>query len=81
MITVYSKENCPQCLQAESLLKMKKFEYQVKKLDVDYTREDIAAIFDKAEKPQPRAFPIILKGEEIVGDLTALKMAVARGTL
>lgn len=81
MITVYSKENCPQCLQAESLLKMKKKEFVVKKLDVDYTREYITEMYEKTNLPQPRAFPIIVQDDDIIGDLNALKMKIAKGLL
>lgn len=33
MITVYSKNNCPYCVQAKNLLKLKGIEYQEVKID------------------------------------------------
>lgn len=80
LFQIYSKDNCPQCLQAESLLKMKKKQYVVLKLDKDYTREGLEAIVAHLGKPAPRSFPVIIKGD-FVGDLNALKIAVVQGTL
>lgn len=37
MITVYSKNNCPFCVQAKNLLKLKGLEYQEVKIDEDET--------------------------------------------
>ncbi len=81
MIVVYSKADCVQCLQAERLLVSKSKQFEVKKLDTDYTREDIFAMFEKQNVPQPRSFPIITNEDKIIGGLTELKMAVAKGTL
>jgi glutaredoxin 3 len=35
MITVYSKNNCPYCVQAKNLLKLKGIDYQEVKIDED----------------------------------------------
>ena len=80
LIQIYSKPNCPQCLQAESLLKMKKKDYVVLKLDEDYTREGLEKIVAHLGAPAPRSFPVIIKGD-FVGDLNALKVAVVQGKL
>ena len=37
MITVYSKNNCPFCVQAKNLLKLKGLDYQEVKIDEDDT--------------------------------------------
>lgn len=81
MITVYSKDNCPQCLQVESLLKMKGKTYEVKKLDKDYTREDLDKVFEAAGKPVARSFPMVFKDGSFVGTLNEVKMAVVKGEL
>lgn len=80
VIQLYSKDNCPQCMQAESLLKMKKKSYTVLKLDKDYTREGLEKIVAHLGKPAPRSFPVIIKGD-FVGDLNALKVAIVQGSL
>ena len=44
MITVYSKNNCPFCVQAKNLLKLKGFEYEEIKIDeVPEAREFVLA--------------------------------------
>lgn len=81
MITVYSKDNCPQCLQVESLLKMKGKTFVVKKLDKDYTREDLEKIFESAGLAMARSFPMVFDDTMFIGTLNEIKMAVARNTL
>lgn len=40
MITVYSKNNCPFCVQAKNLLTLKGVEYQEVKIDEDAAAKD-----------------------------------------
>lgn len=40
MITVYSKNNCPYCEQAKSLLTLKGIEYEVVKIDENPTARE-----------------------------------------
>lgn len=80
-IVVYSKDNCPQCLQVESLLKMKGKTFEVKKLDKDYTREDLEKIFESVGIPMGRSFPMVFDGTMYLGTLNEIKMAAARNTL
>lgn len=79
MLVVYSKDNCPQCLQLESLLKVKGKAYEVKKLDKDYTREDLEGLFEG--KAIPRSFPMLFNGTEFIGTLNEAKLAIATGKL
>lgn len=81
MFTVYSKDNCPQCLQVESLLKMKGKPFEVKKLDKDYTRDELEKVFETAGIPMARSFPMVFDGTIYVGTLNEVKMAAARNTL
>jgi glutaredoxin len=86
MLYLYSKENCPQCLQLENLLKAKaKNPYKLLKLDKDYTRENLEALCSELGKPVPRSFPVLFKqtesGVELIGTLVEAKMAVAKGEL
>jgi glutaredoxin len=81
MITVYSKEDCVQCLQVENLLKIKNKEFEVKKLDKDYSREYLENVFTELGLPQPRSFPVVFKGSNLIGGLKEIKMLVAKGTL
>jgi glutaredoxin 3 len=40
MITVYSKSNCPFCVQAKNLLKLKGIDFQEVKIDEDASAKD-----------------------------------------
>jgi glutaredoxin 3 len=40
MITVYSKNNCPFCVQAKNLLKLKGVEFEEIKIDEDTSAKD-----------------------------------------
>jgi len=80
IIEIYSKPNCPQCLQAESLAKLKGKAYTVLKLDEDYTLEGLQNGLEHRGKPAPRSFPVIIKGD-FVGDLQAFKVAIMQGKL
>ena len=68
MLTIYSKDNCQQCLQAIMLCEMKGVEFNVLKLGVDYEKEDILKI-----NPSARSFPLITKDNEYIGTLQDLK--------
>lgn len=81
MLTVYSKDNCPQCLQLESLLKIKGKEFVVKKLDKDYTLGDLSDVFEQAGQPVARSFPMLFNGSVFVGTLNEAKIAIAKGEL
>ena len=69
MLTIYSKDNCLQCLQAIMLCEMKGVEFNVLKIGVDYEKEDILKI-----NPSARSFPLITKDNEYIGTLLDLKL-------
>lgn len=81
MLTVFSKENCVQCVSLENLLKSNGKEYVTKKLGVDFNREDLVELFNKLEMPLPRSFPLLFKEEEFVGTLNDAKRALSTGML
>ena len=68
MITVYSKDACTKCKQAEMLLVLKGLEYEIKKLGADYELE-----FVKQLAPTQREFPVVVKDNILVGGLQELK--------
>lgn len=59
MYIVYGKEDCTYCVQAVELLKSKGVEFIYKKLDVDYTRDDLFRIMGKLGTT-PRTMPQIV---------------------
>ena len=73
IIEIYSKENCPYCVQAETLCKQNAILIDYKKfmLDEDFTRE---GLFEKF--PTARTFPQIVVDGESIGGFTELKELV-----
>jgi glutaredoxin 3 len=60
---VWSKENCPYCVQAKMLLSQKGIEIEERKIGEGYTREDLLEAVPTAQTvPQ-----IILDGEYVGG--------------
>ena len=41
MYTIYTKDNCSWCVKAKELMNKLHIQYEEKKLDVDYTRDDL----------------------------------------
>ena len=62
MYTVYSKENCPHCVRAITLLETYSLEYNVLKLGEDVDLEEF-----KRDNPNVRSVPYILFNEEVIG--------------
>jgi len=52
MITVYSKNNCPFCVQAKNLLKLKGVEYTEVKIDEDASAKDFVLAEGHRTVPQ-----------------------------
>ena len=62
-IIIYTKENCPYCVKAKTLLKIKGLEFNEVYLGVDMQREDFIAMF-----PEQKTVPlIIIDGVKIGG--------------
>lgn len=65
---VWSKDMCPYCEQAKSLLKIKGIEFEEKKIGHGYTKEDLLEAV-----PTARAVPQIFLDEQLIGGFTELK--------
>jgi glutaredoxin len=65
---VWSKDHCPFCDQAKSLLKLKGIEFEEKKIGHGYTREQLLEAV-----PNARTVPQIFLDEQLIGGFTELK--------
>ena len=63
--TVYSKDGCPFCTKVERVLQLANLEYEIKKLNVDFTREDFYLEFGNGS-----TFPRVLLDDKLIGGCT-----------
>lgn len=66
-IEIYSKDNCAYCKAAIQLAESRGYEPTVRKLDVDFTREELLAEF-----PGARMFPQIKVNDINIGGFVEL---------
>jgi len=73
IIEIYSKENCPYCVQAETLCKQNPIliDYHKYMLDEDFTREQLFERF-----PTARTFPQVVVDGESIGGFTELRTLI-----
>jgi glutaredoxin 3 len=69
---VWSKDQCPYCVQAKSLLESRGIEYEERNVSQDWTREQLLEAV-----PTARTLPQIFLGEELVGGFTELRKKLA----
>ena len=65
---VWSKENCPYCLQAKALLESKGIEFEERNVNKDWTREQLLAAV-----PNARTLPQIFLDDKLVGGFNELR--------
>lgn len=65
---VWSKDDCPYCVQAKQLLTIKGIEYEEKKIGESYTKEDLLEAV-----PSARSVPQIFLDGELIGGFTELR--------
>jgi glutaredoxin 3 len=65
---VWSKDQCPYCVQAKTLLESRGIEYEERNVSKDWTREQLLEAV-----PTARTLPQIFLGEELVGGFTELR--------
>jgi glutaredoxin 3 len=69
---VWSKDQCPYCVQAKTLLESRGIEYEERNVSQDWTREQLLEAV-----PTARTLPQIFLGEELVGGFTELRKKLA----
>ena len=65
---VWSKENCPYCLQAKGLLKQKGINFEERNVSQDWTKEQLLAAV-----PNARTLPQIFLDDNYIGGFTELR--------
>jgi glutaredoxin len=66
--TVWSKDNCPYCVQAKALLNKKGIEFEERKIGDGWTKEQLLEAV-----PNARTVPQIFLDGELVGGFTELR--------
>ena len=69
---IWSKDQCPFCVQAKSMLESRGIEYEERNVSKDWTREQL---FEAV--PTARTLPQIFLDEEYVGGFTELRKKLA----
>jgi glutaredoxin 3 len=65
---IWSKENCPFCVQAKALLEMKGIEYEERNVQKDWTRDQLLEAV-----PNARTVPQIFLDDKLIGGFTELR--------
>ena len=65
---VWSKDQCPYCIQAKALLESRGIEYEERNINDGWDKEDLLAAV-----PTARTLPQIFLDEELVGGFTELR--------
>ena len=65
---VWSKDQCPYCDQAKTLLESRGIEYEERNVSQDWTREQLLEAV-----PNARTLPQIFLDQELVGGFTELR--------
>ena len=65
---VWSKDFCPFCVQAKTLLESRGIEYEERNVSLDWTREQLLEAV-----PNARTLPQIFLDQELVGGFTELR--------
>ena len=65
---VWSKNQCPYCVQAKNLLESRGIEYEERNINKEYTREQLLEAV-----PNARTVPQIFLDDKLIGGFTELK--------
>lgn len=72
---VWSKNQCPYCVQAKALLESRGIEYEERNINDGWDKEDLLAAV-----PMARTLPQIFLDEELVGGFTELRQRLTNAT-
>ena len=77
MLTIYSKDDCPMCESAIRLCKMRSIEHTVKKLNQDFTQDELLSMTDQRARSYPQIFQVCV----YVGGFVDFQKALASGSI
>jgi glutaredoxin len=72
---VWSKDQCPYCVQAKALLESQGIEYEERNINNGWDKEDLLAAV-----PTARTLPQIFLDEKLVGGFTELRKRLTNAT-
>jgi glutaredoxin len=70
---VWSKNSCPFCVQAKSLLALKGIEFEERNIQGEWTKEDLLKVV-----PDARTLPQIFIDDQHIGGFTELKKHLSK---
>lgn len=73
-IYMYSTENCNNCSAAEKLTNKTDIEFEILKLDEDFTLEELKTKVRNQKNIEISSFPQIFKDDEYIGDFNAYRI-------
>lgn len=67
-VELYTKPNCPFCVKTKAFLNMRNVQYEEKRLDIHFTREQLLEAF-----PSAKSYPVIVVDGFYIGGYTNLQ--------
>ena len=77
MITIYGKQNCPQCTMAKQLCVMKGIKFEYQELGVHFQREEFIQKLQDEYGITPSSMPQIVDVDGYVGSFKELQRKLA----
>lgn len=75
--TIYSKDNCPQCIAAKSLLTMNRLQYdEIRLVNFNPTANQMLLETFKNLNPHVRSVPYITYGNRVIGGFNELSKVI-----
>ena len=75
--TIYSKDNCPQCIAAKSLLTMNRLQYdEIRLVNFNPTANQMLLETFKNLNPHVRTVPYITYGNRVIGGFNELSKVI-----
>jgi ribonucleoside-diphosphate reductase beta chain len=77
VLTVYSKENCPQCTGLKQYLDKNNVPHRVLMLNTDFILSELVGKHEEAQVAAPRSFPVVWADDTYVGGMVEVSRRLA----